>query len=184
MFSLPPYYGIRKGTVQVFWTYLTKQIIGTRDECIKCLKCLKDKTLKQVPSHLDAVPNNTSHHFSPTPKLFERFGQGVQWCKRVAMSVLNLIWGNIGNCTVERSRGSPCGCPASRAKLLPLAPVSPMDGCYNYLASQIIPSHQQYILPSSSWWWFVFAAFKGLLCLFQYMCVYFQFNWILIKHWG
>ena len=139
MFSLPPYYGIRKGTVQVFWTYLTKQIIGTRDECIKCLKCLKDKTLKQVPSHLDAVPNNTSHHFSPTPKLFERFGQGVQWCKRVAMSVLNFIWGNIGNCTVERSRGSPCGCPASRAKLLPLAPVS-THGCSDYLANrEIIP---------------------------------------------
>lgn len=35
-------------------------------------------------------------------------------------------------------------CPASRAKLLPLALVSPMVGCYNYLASrEIIPSHQQ-----------------------------------------
>ena len=48
--------------------------------------------------------------------------------------------GSIKGCS--GARGCPCGCPPSRAKLLPLAPLvsTPLYGCYNYLARVIIPS--------------------------------------------
>ena len=59
--------------------------------------------------------------------------------------------GSIKGCS--GARGCPCGCPPSRAKLLPLAPLvsTPLYGCYNYLAREIIPSQQQYFL----WLYFI-----------------------------